>query len=318
MQIQTKQEGLCATCKYIDECSLSIRKNQPVLYCEEFDPSPRIDDEVDSILYRTNGGGGGLISILQDIQATYSYLPAEILKLVARKTRHSLVDIYAVATFYKSFSLQPRGKHLMSVCLGTACHVRGAPRVVEECAKLLGIEPGQTTADGDFTLETVNCLGACALGPVIVVDGHYFSNVKPSKVKEIIETSREGLEKIKIGVDKRIFPVEVNCSRCNHTLMDYDFLIDGYPSIRITMSFGRQHGWIRLSSLYGSYSVEVEHDVPFKSIIHFFCPHCHTELSGVVSCPECGAKMVPLFIKGGGTVQICPRRGCKGHLLSVV
>lgn len=144
-------------------------------------------DEILSIVDKHEDDRGGLISVLEDIQAKYSYLPPEALKLVADATGRSLVDVYGVATFYKSFSLKPRGKHLCLVCKGTACHVRGAPRVEEEFTRQLKIRAGETTPDKEFTLETVNCLGACALGPVVVVDGHYFSNVRSTRVKPIIE-----------------------------------------------------------------------------------------------------------------------------------
>ena len=143
--------------------------------------------EILGILDKHEEDRGGLISILEDIQAKYSYLPAEALKLVADGTGRSLVDIYGVATFYKSFSLKPRGKHLCSVCVGTACHVRGAPIIADTFQRQLGAGPGETTADKEFTLETVNCLGACALGPIVVVDGHYFSNVNSARVKQIIK-----------------------------------------------------------------------------------------------------------------------------------
>ncbi len=260
---------------------------------------------------------GGLIAILETIQARHGYLPEEALKAVAQQTGRSLVDIYGVATFYRSFSLKMRGKHLCSVCLGTACHVRGGAVIGEEFSRHLGITPGQTTRDREFTLETVNCLGACALGPIVVVDGHYFSNVSPVKVREIIEKTRAGLDKVEVQSDQRIFPVEVSCSRCNHSLMDQNHLVDGYPSIQVTMSFGREHGWLRLSCLYGSYTVEREHEVPIDTVVNFFCPHCHAELAGASQCPECGAPMVPMIVRGGGIVQICSRRGCKGHMLDL-
>ena len=145
------------------------------------------------IIDKHNENRGGLIAILEDIQAEYGYLPEQALRMVADKTRCSLVDVYGVATFYRSFSLKPRGKHLISVCLGTACHVRGAPTIVEEFERQLAIKTGQTTADKEFTLETVNCLGACALGPIVVVDNHYFSNVGMAKVKHILDEVRAGL-----------------------------------------------------------------------------------------------------------------------------
>jgi len=274
-------------------------------------------EEILGIVERHSGDRGGLIGMLQDIQAVYSYLPADALRIVAEQTGRSLVDIYGVATFYRAFSLTPRGKHLVSVCLGTACHVRGGPRVAEEVERQLNIRAGETTPDKMFTLETVNCLGACALGPVVVVDGHYFSGVNASKVRAILEKTKEGLDKIEIRADRRIFPLEVSCSRCNHSLMDSGHLVDGFPSVRITQSFGQQHGWLRLSSLYGSYNIETEYEVPQDTVLHLFCPHCHTELVGATDCPECGIQMVPMIVRGGGIVQICPRRGCRGHILDL-
>jgi NADH:ubiquinone oxidoreductase subunit E len=274
-------------------------------------------EDVSAIVARHSGKRGGLIAILQEIQARYGYLPAEAVKAIAEKTGRSLVDVYGVATFYRSFSLTPRGKHLCSICLGTACHVRGGPVIADEFGRQLGVKPGETTADREFTLETVNCLGACALGPIVVVDGHYFAEVSPVKVKEILERARAGLDKVEIKTDRRIFPVEVSCPRCNHSLMDPDHLVDGYPAITVNQSFGREHGWLRLSCLYGSYTVESEHELPKDVLVDFFCPHCHTHLIGASSCPECGAPMVPMIVRGGGIVQACSRRGCKGHILDL-
>jgi NADH:ubiquinone oxidoreductase subunit E len=263
------------------------------------------------------GNQTGLISLLEEIQAKYSYLPEEALRMVAQKTGSSLVDLYGVATFYRAFSLKPRGKHLISVCLGTACHVRGGETIASEFQRQLGIKPGETTSDKEITLETVNCLGACALGPIVVVDGHYFSNVSVQKVKDITHKARAGLDRIDVRSDERIFPVEVSCPRCNHSLMDKNRYIDGYPSIRATVSFNSKHGWIRLSCLYGSFSVEREYEVPTDSVVNFFCPHCHAELRSSSICMDCGAPMVPLLVRGGGMVQICSRRGCKGHMLDL-
>jgi NADH-quinone oxidoreductase subunit E len=272
---------------------------------------------VSGIIEKHAGDRGGLISILQEIQSRYGYLPAEALKTVAEQTGRSLVDIYGVATFYRSFSLKPRGKHLTSVCLGTACHVRGGAAVGEKFKRELGVAVGDTTADREFTLETVNCLGACALGPIVVVDGHYFSDVSPVKVKEIVEKAKAGLDKVEIFRDQRIFAVEVGCPRCNHSLMDSDHPVEGYSSIRVTVSSGNEHGWLRLSCLYGSYTVESEFKIPPDAVLNFFCPHCHTELIGASSCPDCQAPMVPMIVRGGGVVQICSRRGCKGHILDI-
>ena len=260
---------------------------------------------------------GELIALLEEIQAKYSYLPEEALRQVAQETGRSLVDVYGVATFYRAFSLKPRGKHLLSVCLGTACHVRGGPAIAEEVGHQLDIGVGETTSDNEFTFETVNCLGACALGPVIVVDGHYFPKVKVSAVKEIIEKASAGLDIVEIDTDQRVFPLEVSCSRCNHSLMDPRHLIDGFPPIRVTVSFGNKHGRLTLSSLYGSYEVDSEHSIPPDTILHMFCPHCHSELIGGGKCAECEAPMIPMIVRGGGVVQICSRRGCKGHILDL-
>jgi NADH-quinone oxidoreductase subunit E len=192
---------------------------------------------VQQILDKHEHQRGGLIAILEEIQARYGYLPESALRYVAEKTERPLVDVYGVATFYKSFSLEPRGRHLCCVCSGTACHVRGAPAVADEFVKQLGVDPGSTTEDREFTLETVACLGACALGPIVVIDGHYFSNVGPRAVEGIIDAVQQGLDETPSGGDERIFPVAVNCSRCNHTLMDPLQQIDDKPAIRITVSF---------------------------------------------------------------------------------
>jgi NADH-quinone oxidoreductase subunit E len=272
---------------------------------------------VDSILEKHTREHEGLISLLEDVQNQYGYLPTEALKKVAEKTGRSLVDIYGVATFYRSFSLKPRGKHLISVCLGTACHVRNAPIIAEEFERQLGISSGQTSEDMEYTLERVNCLGACALGPIVVADGHYFSNVNTAKVKQILQKVRKGLDKVEIKTDLRIFPLEISCPRCNHSMMDSEHLVDGYPSIRVTASFNGQHGWMNLSCLYGSYNVESENEVQRNTVVNFFCPHCHAELRGGTICATCGAYMVPMMVRGGGMLQICSRRGCNNHMLDL-
>jgi NADH-quinone oxidoreductase subunit E len=276
-----------------------------------------MQDQIQGIPEGDGSARGELISILEGIQAKYGYLPEDALKTVAENTGSSLVDIYGVATFYKSFSLEPRGKHLISVCLGTACHVRQAPMIVEEFERQLEISAGGTTPDNEFTLESVNCLGACALGPIVVIDGHYFSKVKNNKVKSIIKKARKGLDEIEIKKDERIFAVDVNCPRCNHSLADISHPLDDHPSIRLTASFGRKHGWIRLSGLYGSYKIECEYDIPMDTVLHFFCPHCHAELVGASNCVTCSAPMVPMLVRKGGMVQICSRRGCKNHMLDL-
>ncbi|GAB4305883.1 MAG: hypothetical protein Kow0090_21300 [Myxococcota bacterium] len=274
-------------------------------------------DEVNGIINDKYKKLGGLISVLEEVQSKYGYLPSEAIKIISEKTGASLADIYGIATFYRAFSLKPRGKHLCSVCLGTACHVRGSPRVLDEAKKQLKVEPGETTDDRLFTLETVNCLGACALGPVVVVDGRYYANVSTSEVKNILDKTRNGGDKISLAADKRMFPVEVSCSHCNHSLMDGSFLIDDRPSIRVTAAFNQKHGWLRLSSLYGSPNVASEYEIAKGTEVNFFCPHCHSELRGASECPACGSPMVPMIVKGGGVVQICSRNGCKEHRLDI-
>jgi NADH:ubiquinone oxidoreductase subunit E len=144
-------------------------------------------DYVSKIIGRHEKKRTALISILHEIQDRYHFLPEEALRRVASKLRMNLNDIYGVATFYKSFSLIPRGKHSITVCLGTACHVRGGSKILRELKKQLHVEPGQTTEDKQFSLNAVNCLGVCAIGPVILVDGKFFGEMNPSKTKRVIE-----------------------------------------------------------------------------------------------------------------------------------
>jgi NADH-quinone oxidoreductase subunit E len=271
---------------------------------------------IEKVLTRHREDGNQLISILEDIQAACNYLPEEALRMVSEQTGHSLVDVYGVATFYKAFSLKPRGKHLVSACLGTACHVRGGPIVAKELESQLGIKSGGTTPDREFTLETVACLGACALGPVVVMDGHYFPKVSRTKVKGILAQARDGIDG-EIAQDYHIFPVQVSCPKCNHSLMDSNHIIEDYPSIRVTVAWDEKHGWLEMSSMYGSYKVFSEHEIPPDTVLNFFCPHCHAELVGGSRCNSCGAQMVPMIVRGGGVVQICSRRGCKNHILDL-
>lgn len=276
------------------------------------------DEFIRAVVEKHRYARGGLISILDEIQTKEGYLPEPLLRQVADLTGRALVDVYGVATFYKAFRLTPRGKHLVSVCLGTACHVRGAHGVVRALEESLGIRgDGGTTADREFTIEPVRCVGACALGPILVIDGDYSANVDPDSAIRLVEARRQGLEAVQPADDERVFPVEVNCPRCNHTLMDPHYRVDGYPSIRFTVSFGQEHGWVRLSSLYGSYAMESGGEVPADTVVHFFCPHCHGDLMGAWNCTACGAPMVPIMVSGGGMIQICSRRGCKSHLLDL-
>jgi NADH:ubiquinone oxidoreductase subunit E len=144
---------------------------------------------VQSTLAKHNNEKRALISILQDIQAEFNYLPREALETVAKSLGVPMIDVIAVATFYRAFSLKPRGRHLVTVCLGTACHVRGGPKILSEFEKRLGVAPGDTTKDNQFTLETVACLGCCAIGPVVVVDRNYFAHTTIGKVNSILRKS---------------------------------------------------------------------------------------------------------------------------------
>jgi NADH-quinone oxidoreductase subunit E len=128
-----------------------------------------------------------LIMVLQDIQKHYRYLPKEALKLVAQKMGLPIAQIYGVATFYRAFSLKPKGKNHICVCTGTACHVRQADVIVNKLETKLGIKAGGTTGDQNFSLETVNCLGACALGPLVTANEKYYGNMTAAKVDRMIE-----------------------------------------------------------------------------------------------------------------------------------
>jgi len=128
-----------------------------------------------------------LVHRLHEIQERHEYIPPESLAGVARELNISESEIYGVLTFYKAFSLEPRGKHTVTVCLGTACHVRGGTQIAEEMERKLNTKVGQTSEDGEFTLETVNCLGCCAIGPVVTVDGKYYSHATITKAESILK-----------------------------------------------------------------------------------------------------------------------------------
>lgn len=143
--------------------------------------------EVDSILARHELVPASLIAVLQEIQEQYQYLPREALERVAAQLAVPLSQVYRVATFYSAFSLKPRGRHLISVCTGTACHVRGAGKLLERLQMLLEVEPGQTTPDRLFTLETVHCMGCCSLAPAVRIDETVFARVKVGALEKLIK-----------------------------------------------------------------------------------------------------------------------------------
>lgn len=129
-----------------------------------------------------------LIHILHAVQEEYGYILPQSIPVIAKHLKITENEIYGVLTFYKAFSLKPRGKHLITICMGTACHVRGAPRILDEFSRQLGIDSGETTEDNMFTLETVNCVGACALGPIAIADGEYHGQLKTIQIDKILET----------------------------------------------------------------------------------------------------------------------------------
>jgi len=144
--------------------------------------SPIDLEKVDTIIHNYCYDRSSLIAILQDTQSEYGYLPQIVLWHISEKLHVPFIQILGVATFFKAFRLTPRGQHIIQVCLGTACHVKSAPRLLEEIERRLSLDTCGTTADGLFTLETVNCLGCCALGPVIRIDDKYFGEMTATKI----------------------------------------------------------------------------------------------------------------------------------------
>jgi NADH-quinone oxidoreductase subunit E len=144
--------------------------------------------KIDKIIDKYQGDAGSLIQVLLEIQSENRWLPKEALEKVSKKLKVPLNRIQHIVTFYKAFSLVPKGRHEVHVCTGTACHVRGAPRLLDAVQDLIGIRPGETDLDLKFSLETVNCLGCCALGPVMVVDGEYHGKMAPAKSEEVLKS----------------------------------------------------------------------------------------------------------------------------------
>lgn len=147
-------------------------------------------DKIDEIIAGYNGEKEMLISILQDVQAAYNYLPRQALERISAGLDIPLGQVFGVATFFKAFSLKPRGRHIISVCLGTACHVKGATGIQEKIQRDLGIASGETTADKAFTLETVRCVGCCSLAPVIMVGEDTYGNLTQDRLAKILDNYR--------------------------------------------------------------------------------------------------------------------------------
>lgn len=144
-------------------------------------------DKVIEIIDSYGNKRSALIAILQDIQDHFHYLPESALCEVAKRLDIPLSEVYSVATFFRAFSLVPRGKHTCVVCMGTACHVRGAPKILDEFERRLNIKAGETTPDRQFSLESVNCLGCCAIGPVVVIDKDYYGQMNTNRVPKLIQ-----------------------------------------------------------------------------------------------------------------------------------
>jgi NADH-quinone oxidoreductase subunit E len=130
------------------------------------------------------------LAILQDIQRRFGYIPREGFEALSAYLKIRKASLYSMATFYKALSLKPKGEHTVTVCDGTACHIRGAPLLLDSLKRILAIEPGDTTPDGLFSVKTVNCLGACAIAPAMVVDGQHYSKVTPDQVEKILDNYR--------------------------------------------------------------------------------------------------------------------------------
>ncbi len=181
--------GKCTGCGI---CQASCPVRQTVRVPE------RVDDEqdertraADAIIDSHGGSRESMITVLQDSNKAFNYLPKEVLHRIASRLGVPYAEVYGAASFYKAFSLEPRGSHTIQVCLGTACHVRGARRILEELERRLDIPAGSTTKDRMFTLETVNCLGACALGPIVAVDGEFHGSMSAAKVPPLLRDYAE-------------------------------------------------------------------------------------------------------------------------------
>ena len=154
---------------------------------------------VAEVIARYEGDAGMLIPMMQDLQAEYGYLPPEELRLLAQELGVPLTRVYGVAMFYSSFRLSPRGQHEVTLCMGTVCYLKGAPQISEAICAEYGIQPGGTTADRLFTLQAVNCVGACALAPVMVVDGKYYDGVTADSALEVLRGLAGGEETTPAG-----------------------------------------------------------------------------------------------------------------------
>ena len=154
--------------------------------------------QLESILKGRSSQPHQLIEVLQDVQESYGYIPEEAMREISTTLGVPLIEVYRVASFYKAFKLKPSGKYVITICNGTACHVRGAQLLLDQAMSQLGIKPGEVTDDGMFSIEHVNCLGACALGPIASENGSYHHHMTPAKLRKFINSlSREEKEEVK-------------------------------------------------------------------------------------------------------------------------
>jgi len=154
----------------------------------EVSMKPEEETTLNSILDKYQDGNGVMVPILQDVQEAFDWLPENALRYISQRLNVPLGQIYRLASFYDAFSLTPRGKHVIRVCMGTACYVKGANRILDALQRELSIGPGDITKDGQFSLETVNCLGCCGQSPVVTVDDEIFGYFKQTQVAELVKT----------------------------------------------------------------------------------------------------------------------------------
>jgi NADH:ubiquinone oxidoreductase subunit E len=149
------------------------------------------EDRIEQIIEKYRGRKRSVIGLMQDVSKEYRYLPEDILKRLSRELEIPMAKLYGLATFYKSFRLDPIGNHHLCVCIGTACHVNGAQKLVDSLEREFHISAGETTEDNRLTLETVNCLGACAMGPLVVSDGEYHGKMDQNKLKKLVKKIKQ-------------------------------------------------------------------------------------------------------------------------------
>ena len=160
------------------------------MHCEGCDGC-KTDDKLKDIASKYKSVDGGIIGALHEVQNTYGYIPEEAQKYLSKELNVPMSKIYGIITFYSRFTLKPKGKHHIQVCLGTACYVKGADKVLERFKQKLNVDEGKTTEDGMFSLESVRCIGACGLAPAIVIDNEVYGKVDEKKVDELIEKYKE-------------------------------------------------------------------------------------------------------------------------------